>query len=143
MNVPDDYDEAPDAVTVEHSSNVVRYFVEYIRRSKRQRRRPGEFSGEQKFIFSYYLEEVRKRAAVDLSDLVPLCQHLLQRRPDLRRRYSARFASILVDEYQDVAEDELQLLRQLCGESGRISACGDDDQAVGFDSPQKSVKVLK
>ena len=81
-------------------------------------------------MFPRYQAALRAQRAVDFDDLIALPVALLQRHPDLRRRYQERFRYVLVDEYQDTNRCQLELLKLLAGDRRNVCAVGDDDQAI-------------
>jgi DNA helicase II / ATP-dependent DNA helicase PcrA len=56
--------------------------------------------------------------------------NLLLNDPVLRRELQRRYRFILVDEYQDLNDAQVLLLRTLLGGGGKIFAVGDDDQLI-------------
>jgi DNA helicase-2/ATP-dependent DNA helicase PcrA len=81
-------------------------------------------------VFPRYQRALRAQRAVDFDDLVARPVRLLRGDEALRRRYRRRFTHLLVDEYQDTNACQLELLKQLAGESRNVCAVGDDDQAI-------------
>jgi ATP-dependent DNA helicase UvrD/PcrA len=81
-------------------------------------------------VFPRYQAALRAQRAVDFDDLIALPVELLARDAALRARHEARFAYLLVDEYQDTNRCQLELLKLLAGERKNVCAVGDDDQAI-------------
>ncbi|MFL5274523.1 MAG: ATP-dependent helicase, partial [Anaeromyxobacteraceae bacterium] len=81
-------------------------------------------------VYPRYQAALRAQRAVDFDDLIALPVELLARDAALRARYEARFAYLLVDEYQDTNRCQLELLKLLAGERKNVCAVGDDDQAI-------------
>jgi DNA helicase-2/ATP-dependent DNA helicase PcrA len=81
-------------------------------------------------VFPRYQAALRAQRAVDFDDLIALPVELLAKDAALRARYEARFAYLLVDEYQDTNRCQLELLKLLAGEKKNVCAVGDDDQAI-------------
>ncbi len=77
--------------------------------------------------------ERRKRAVsgVDFEDLELLARALLARESELRERYRARFAHVMVDELQDTNVVQLELIESVA--SGNLFTVGDAQQSIyGF-----------
>jgi ATP-dependent exoDNAse (exonuclease V) beta subunit len=77
--------------------------------------------------------EARKRAAsgLDFSDLELLTRDLLAADPELRGRYCARFAEIMVDEFQDTNAVQLALIEAIADDN--LFTVGDAQQSIyGF-----------
>lgn len=76
----------------------------------------------------------QERCVMDFNDLMSGCTALLRGDPELRARLVARWRYLLVDEFQDTAGDDFELLRLLLPERDRnLFAVGDDWQAIyGF-----------
>ena len=77
--------------------------------------------------------ELALRNLVDYDDLVGLTADLLASRADLRASYRQRYPWVFVDEYQDVDEQQVRLIKQLAPADGNVCAIGDANQAIyGF-----------
>lgn len=80
-----------------------------------------------------YEKHLRALAAVDFDDLLLLSRDILERAPDVRRRYQLFYRYLMIDEYQDTNPLQFELVRLLLGPHQNICAVGDDDQAIyGF-----------
>ncbi len=80
--------------------------------------------------YANYGEALAAYQAVDFDDLIVRVVELLERDADVRARWQARCAHVLVDEYQDTNPAQYRLLRALVGGSTPFTAVGDDDQAI-------------
>ena len=80
--------------------------------------------------YSNYGEALAAYQAVDFDDLIVRVVELLERDADVRARWQAKCAHVLVDEYQDTNPAQYRLLRALVGSSTPFTAVGDDDQAI-------------
>ncbi|PKU22729.1 UvrD-helicase domain-containing protein [Telmatospirillum siberiense] len=75
----------------------------------------------------------REAGWVDFDDLVGLSVELLERNPEIARRWRGRFTHILADEFQDIDAWQYRILKVLAGENGNLCVIGDPDQAIyGF-----------
>ncbi len=81
-------------------------------------------------VYPAYQDALRKQDAMDFDDLLVLPVRLLERDPELLRRYQERFAFILVDEYQDTNHAQFRFLELLASEHGNLMVVGDDDQSI-------------
>ena len=70
------------------------------------------------------------RGALDFDDLVVRAVELLERDPELRTRWQARFSHLAVDEFQDVDAAQLRLVRILAEPEQNLFVVGDDDQTI-------------
>ncbi len=68
--------------------------------------------------------------AVDFDDLIALPAALFDRDCDAAKRWQARYAHALVDEYQDTNPVQYRLFRHLVGDATPFTVVGDDDQAI-------------
>ena len=80
-------------------------------------------------IANAYEFEKRKRNYCDFDDLLTLWFKLLKDCPDVLQKYNARFANILVDEYQDTNKIQSEII-DLLAHRGQITAVGDDAQCI-------------
>jgi ATP-dependent helicase/nuclease subunit A len=78
-----------------------------------------------------YQEAKRSRSGLDFEDLELLTRELLLGDDELRERYQARFARIMVDELQDTNPVQLELIESIA--SGNLFMVGDSQQSIyGF-----------
>jgi DNA helicase-2/ATP-dependent DNA helicase PcrA len=77
-----------------------------------------------------YAKLLRQQDLVDLDDLINLPVALLRDEPALVEKYRRQWQWIFVDEYQDVDENQYDLLRLLSPADGNLCAIGDPDQAI-------------
>lgn len=95
---------------------------------------PQELSKEQlAALFEAYRERCREKNKLDFDDMAYECLRLFQSRPDILKKWQARFSYLLVDEYQDIAPIQAELLTLLALPEKNVFAVGDDDQTIyGF-----------
>ncbi|MBW2454993.1 MAG: UvrD-helicase domain-containing protein [Deltaproteobacteria bacterium] len=80
-----------------------------------------------------YQAQLQTRGWLDFDDLVVMTADLLERHPTIAVEVRTKFPWLSVDEYQDVDEQQVRLLRQLVEPGGNLCAIGDPDQAIyGF-----------
>ena len=81
--------------------------------------------------FAEKYESLKTEAnAIDFEDMIIHAANLLETCPDLRQAYREKYPYLLVDEFQDIAPADFQLIKLL---SENLFAVGDDDQAIyGF-----------
>jgi ATP-dependent DNA helicase Rep len=77
-----------------------------------------------------YEATLRAYQATDFDDLILLPVRLFTDSREALARWQTTLRYFLVDEYQDTNGAQYQLLRLLCGNTGRFTAVGDDDQAI-------------
>jgi DNA helicase-2/ATP-dependent DNA helicase PcrA len=83
-------------------------------------------------VIRAYLARKRARALLDFDDLL-LYWRAAVRDDLLGRKLAGRFDAVLVDEYQDVNQLQVDIVRGLCAHGAGLTAVGDDAQAVyGF-----------
>jgi DNA helicase-2/ATP-dependent DNA helicase PcrA len=68
--------------------------------------------------------------AMDFDDLLIHPLTLFRQRPDRLAYYSQRFASVLVDEFQDTNRAQYLFVKQLAEHHRALCVVGDDDQAI-------------
>ena len=83
--------------------------------------------------FEAYERAMEARNLCDFDDLVIRAADALETDPALRARYRERWRWISIDEYQDVDEQQVRLVKQLAPPDGNLCVIGDPDQAIyGF-----------
>ncbi|EGG93904.1 ATP-dependent DNA helicase UvrD/PcrA [gamma proteobacterium IMCC1989] len=81
-------------------------------------------------IYTAYEEICRSGGLVDFGELLLRAHELLLNNPDILQHYQRRFPFILVDEFQDTNTIQYAWLRVLAGNTGCVTAVGDDDQSI-------------
>ena len=78
-------------------------------------------------MYEHYLHESN---LVDFDDLILLTFKVLDQNPDLAQAVSQKYRYIMIDEYQDTNELQLQLLLKLACAHTNVCVVGDDDQSI-------------
>ncbi len=93
---------------------------------------PGDPEADALFhsLLEGYERRLRQAQLLDFDDLLGRSVELLQADEDVRAACHARFAHLLVDEYQDTNRIQRDLLLALRGEGAGITAVGDPDQSI-------------
>jgi len=81
-------------------------------------------------VFLMYQERCAKSGLLDFQDLLTKTVSMLESNSDVRDSYRDRFASILVDEFQDTNDIQYRWLELLKGERTHVMAVGDDYQSI-------------
>ncbi len=81
-------------------------------------------------IFESYTQRKREHHFLDYDDLLVWFQRLLQDSPEVRRRISASYRYIMVDEYQDTNRIQADILYHLTDANHNIMVVGDDSQSI-------------
>lgn len=88
--------------------------------------------GEQSIALAYqrYQDALRAYNSVDFDDLIQMPVNLLEQNTDVLKRWREQIRYLLVDEYQDTNSSQYRLVHLLAGDSGLLTAVGDDDQSI-------------
>lgn len=81
-------------------------------------------------VYPTYQKALRDQNAFDFDDLLVKPVELLEGDPLLLERYQARFAFVLVDEYQDTNRAQFRFLELLASKHRNLMVVGDDDQSI-------------
>lgn len=81
-------------------------------------------------LFENYSRRKREHHFLDYDDLLVWFQRLLQNAPEVRRRISASYRYIMVDEYQDTNRIQADILYHLTDTNRNIMVVGDDSQSI-------------
>lgn len=82
---------------------------------------------------SLYKEDELPQNLLEFDDLITLTLKLFKEHPDIPNAYTNRFKYVSVDEYQDIDENQYELIKLLVPQDGNILAIGDPNQAIyGF-----------
>lgn len=83
-------------------------------------------------LFDAYNAELARLNAVDFGDIILRVLRMFDARPDILSRYQNQFKYILIDEFQDTNNAQMQLIEMLTRgrENPNICCVGDDDQSI-------------
>ena len=83
-------------------------------------------------LFNAYNAELQRLNAVDFGDIILKVLELFDKNPDVLARYQNQFKYILVDEFQDTNNAQMELLSLLTHGIDNPNLCcvGDDDQSI-------------
>ncbi|HUF77744.1 MAG TPA: UvrD-helicase domain-containing protein [Thermoanaerobaculia bacterium] len=90
----------------------------------------GFFEKKVAAVFRRYQGLLHSVSGVDFDDMISLAVLLLTREEEVGERVRGRLEHLLVDEYQDTNHAQLELIRALVGQRGRLTAVGDEDQSI-------------
>ena len=77
-----------------------------------------------------YQAALERRNLVDYDDLIGRAADILEAEQGLQAAYRDRYRWVCIDEYQDVDEQQVRLIKHLAPPDGNICAIGDPDQAI-------------
>ena len=117
--------------TLEISERQARARLSGISRAKRT----GAPAEDQQLAQAWeaYRREMETRNWCDFDDLVIRAADALELDDESRAKVRQRYPWVCIDEYQDVDEQQVRLIRQIAPPDGNVCAIGDPDQAIyGF-----------
>ena len=82
------------------------------------------------YAYNFYQEKLHFFNAVDFDDILFLTVKLFRLFPEVANEYSKKFQYIMIDEYQDTNELQMELVRGLTSTHQNICVVGDDDQSI-------------
>ena len=109
---------------------------QFINGNKEEGLRPADcdtgdyFQRKMVEIFAAYEAQCQREGVVDFPELLLRSFEVLSRNEPLRAHYQARFAHILIDEFQDTNGLQYAWIKLLAGEKTVLMAVGDDDQSI-------------
>ena len=95
-----------------------------------ERRLGAEVHVQVAAVYAAYQEELTQAGLMDFDDTIYWSVRLLERDPEVLRRWREKLTHIMVDEFQDTNFSQLRLVEMLAGEQGNVAVVGDDDQSI-------------
>jgi DNA helicase-2/ATP-dependent DNA helicase PcrA len=80
--------------------------------------------------YRLYQEALERGNLVDYDDLIGRAADVLAAHPGIKATYRDRYRWVSIDEYQDVDEQQVRLIKELVPPNGNVCAIGDPDQAI-------------
>ena len=81
-------------------------------------------------IFYGYLYQEKKCFALDYNDLIEFSLHIFRTHEDIRLKWQKRLEYIMIDEFQDIAPPQYELMQVLCDHHKNLFIVGDPDQTI-------------
>jgi len=81
-------------------------------------------------VYRIYQGELLKAGLKDFGDSIIYTIKLFRERPNVLQAYQQRFKYVLIDEFQDTNQAQIEIFAMLAAEHRNICACGDSDQAI-------------
>lgn len=81
-------------------------------------------------VFPLYQKALKDAGALDFDDLISRTVSLLNKNPEIRKKWQQQFAYVMIDEYQDTNEAQYRLVKLLTNENQNIAVVGDDWQSI-------------
>ncbi|MBN2079441.1 MAG: UvrD-helicase domain-containing protein [Spirochaetes bacterium] len=102
--------------------------------SERERLEAAGLRGELDLLREEFIAFKREQNLIDYGDMIDLATAMLDQHHGVREALHARYRFVFVDEFQDVAPDNVRLLKLILPEGGgNLFAVGDDWQSIyGF-----------
>lgn len=90
-----------------------------------------ELLGLARAVGDEYAALKAERSALDNNDLLRLTYEALRDHPRIRDAYAGKFAMVMIDEFQDTDQQQVDLINFLTGEGGRaLCTVGDAQQSI-------------
>lgn len=102
-------------------------YIADIRLAERDRQAKMPAIGE---IYKMYANRCRTANALDFDDMLLFTHQLFSQNAEICEKYSARFAYILVDEYQDTNFAQQSIVSLLTRHNRHVCVVGDDAQSI-------------
>jgi DNA helicase-2/ATP-dependent DNA helicase PcrA len=81
-------------------------------------------------VFPVYEKALREAEALDFDDLISRTVHLMQSKPEVRKKWCTQFRYVMIDEYQDTNAAQYKLVKLLTNNAKNIAVVGDDWQSI-------------
>ncbi len=88
------------------------------------------FLDEIEVIYEKYKIEKIRHKFFDYDDLLVYLLRILKEFPDIRKKISAKYSHIMVDEFQDTNKIQAEIIYFLASENRNIMVVGDDSQSI-------------
>ncbi len=119
-----------EGITAGLQSQVSRWKNALVSPARALSRAEDEIEAAAARLYALYQRHLRAYNAVDFDDLILLPVQLFREHAQALERWQNRTRYLLVDEYQDTNASQYELVKQLVGVRGALTAVGDDDQSV-------------
>ena len=84
----------------------------------------------QRCLYDTYQISLTTTSSIDYGDMLLLVTNMWRSQPQVLDMYRSQFQYVLCDEFQDTNDIQMEMLEMLTRGVGKITVCGDDDQAI-------------
>ncbi len=82
-------------------------------------------------VMASYVRKKRELDMLDNDDLLVMAARAFAEHPEIEKRYASRFKLVMVDEFQDTDQQQVDMIRRLAGEGcERLCTVGDAQQSI-------------
>jgi len=99
-------------------------------RGIQEARRDDEYEAATEWLLPRYLKRLDTLGSVDFDGLILKPLELLKSVPEVRAAIQGAYDQVMVDEFQDTNEAQMQLVRRISEGHGNLAVVGDDDQSI-------------
>ncbi len=103
---------------------------EWRARGQTKAQSDDEYDEAVEWLLPKYLKRLEHLAAVDFDSLILRPVELMAEFPEIKKEVQDSFSQIMVDEFQDTNEGQMNLVRKLAESHRNLSVVGDDDQSI-------------
>ncbi|WP_422661636.1 ATP-dependent helicase (plasmid) [Paenibacillus sp. EC2-1] len=106
-------------------------------------------------VYREYWRRMQRQNALDFDDLLMKMVRMLERDPEVRRKFQKKYHYVMVDEYQDTNECQYRMIKLIVGRKNNLFVVGDDYQSIygwrganiekilGFQKDYPDCKIIK
>ncbi|HMQ10447.1 MAG TPA: ATP-dependent helicase [Oligoflexia bacterium] len=89
-----------------------------------------EYQDMAEALYPKYLDRLKSLGVVDFEGLILGPIEIFKQKPDILNEYQTQFKQIMVDEFQDTNDIQMQMLKLLAQHHQNLTVVGDDDQSI-------------
>lgn len=80
-------------------------------------------------VYQVFAKKYRQEGYISYDEQIQITNLLFREKPEILRQYQRKYRYVMVDEFQDISEDQVQLVYQIAAH-GNLVVVGDDDQSI-------------
>lgn len=94
-------------------------------------------------IYEEYQFKLAKRGVIDFEDMLSKAKEILEKEPDILKKFQKKYTYICEDEAQDSNKLQTDILTLIAGENGNFLRVGDSNQAITTTFANSDMKLFK
>lgn len=95
-----------------------------------------------KSILNKYNELMRKKKLIDYEDILIIMRDICLKHKGILEKIQEKYKYIMIDEFQDINELQMDIIKRIAEKYGNIYAVGDEDQAIyGFRGARSDIML--
>lgn len=116
--------------TIGNELKINSYIIGDLKQNIDGYKRGSSIKPEHKVLYDKLIEKLTAMDLVEINDLIPIAIKLMEEHEIVKKYVQSQFKYLLIDEFQDTNQQQLDLITPIIDSALQFVAVGDDDQCI-------------